>query len=177
MSDLARTFVRRAADFEAEAHSILAKHEFSRSRVVLLDGTYSKLQGLNLRQDDLMRQALRCAEAGLYRAAHVMAWAAFMDYLEEKLASDGLVKLKALRPKWKGATMEDMREYVPERQFVEVTQPLGLCTKNQMQALVSLLNRRNECAHPSTYFPGLNETLGYISELLQRLKTLMPKPL
>lgn len=177
MDKLLRDWSARVAAFEREAHSILGQHESSKSRVVLLDDTYSRLNALNLRQDDLMRQALRCAEEGVYRAAHVMAWAAFMDYLEEKLTADGLVKLKTLRPSWKGATMDEMREYVPERQLVEATQPLGLCTKNQMNALVSLLNRRNECAHPSTYYPGLNETLGYISEVLQRLQTLMPKSL
>ena len=65
----------------------------------------------------------------------------------------------------------------PERQIVESTRKLGLCTKNQTNALVALLNKRNECAHPSAFYPGLNEALGYISELIQRLTTLMPKTL
>lgn len=177
MRDLIRDVAGRATAFEKEAHAILSQHEASQSRVIKLDESYSKLTALNLRQDDLMRQAFRCLEEGLYRAAHVMAWAAFMDFVEETLSSDGLVKLKALRPAWKGATMEEMREYVPERQLLESMQPLGLCTKNQINALTSLLNRRNECAHPSAYYPGLNETLGYVSELLQRLQILAPKSL
>ena len=41
-----------------------------------------------------------------------------------------------------------------------------------MKALHGLLNRRNECAHPSDYFPDLNETLGYLSELFQRIEYL-----
>jgi hypothetical protein len=174
--DLLRDVSVRARAFAVEAHRILGVHEAAQqSRVALLDETYRQLTLLNLRQDDLMRQALRCAELGLYRGAHVMAWAAFMDYLEQKLASDGLVRLHEERPNWKGRTIEEMREYVPERQLVEVTQPLGLCTKNEMQALVSLLNRRNECAHPSDYYPELNETLGYISETLKRLERLATK--
>jgi hypothetical protein len=176
--DLIRDVSVRARAFIAEAHKILGVHEAAQqSRVAQLDETYRRLTLLNLRQDDLMRQALRCAELGLYRAAHVMAWAAFMDYLEQKLASDGLARLRAERPRWEGKTIEEMREHVPERQLVEVTKPLGLCTKNEMQALVSLLNRRNESAHPSDYYPGLNETLGYISETLQRLERLAPKSL
>ncbi|MBW3589528.1 MAG: hypothetical protein KY429_08935 [Actinobacteria bacterium] len=167
----------RVREFETEAHGLFAPYEASASRVVILDQTYKQLGSLNVRQDDLMRQALRCVENELYRAAHVMAWAAFMDFLEEKLESDGLVKLKNLRPNWKGKDMAEMREYVTERALLETTQPLGLCTKNEMKALISLLDRRNECAHPSKYFPQLNETLGYISELLQRLKLLIPKPL
>jgi hypothetical protein len=176
--DLIRDVSVRARAFIAEAHKILGVLEAAQqSRVAQLDQTYRRLSLLNLRQDDLMRQALRCAELGLFRAAHVMAWAAFMDYLEQKLASDGLVRLRTARPKWQGRTIEEMREYVPERQLVEVTQPLGLCTKNEMQALVSLLNRRNECAHPSDYYPELNETLGYISETLKRLERLATKVL
>ena len=98
-----------------------------------------------------------------------------MDFLEEKLASDGLARLKAIRPAWKGDAMEVLREHVAEYQLVEVTQPLGLCTKNQVKALLGLLNRRNECAHPSAYFPGLNETLGFVSETIQRLRQLQAK--
>lgn len=169
--------VSKARAFEKEAHLVLGIHEAARSRVVLLEDSYKQLGLLNLRQDDLLRQALRCVENGLYRAAHVMAWAAFADFLEEKLQSDGLVKVRAARPAWKGATMAEMREYVPERQLVEVTQAVGLCTKNEAKALVGLLDRRNECAHPSAYFPQMNESLGYVSELLQRLRLLAPKQL
>jgi len=173
-----KRLIASAKEFEKQAHALLAIHESaSKSRVVVLDSTYRDLGALNLRQDDLMKQALRCTEAGLYRAAHVMAWAAFMDYLEEKLQSDGLVKVKAARPLWKGSDIAEMREYVPEAQLVEVSQVVGLCTKNEVKALTGLLNRRNECGHPSNYYPQLNETLGYISEVLQRVKTLQPKRL
>ena len=43
--------------------------------------------------------------------------------------------------------------------------------------LHGLLTRRNECAHPSTYLPGLNETLGYIAETLNRIEYLQPRSL
>jgi hypothetical protein len=173
-----RELIASAREFERQAHALLAVHESaSRSRVVILDETYRSLGALNLRQDDLMKQALRCTEAGLYRAAHVMAWAAFMDFLEEKFQSDGLVKLRAARTAWRGKNIEEMREYVNEYQLVEASQDLGLSTKNEVKALHGLLNKRNECAHPSHYYPQLNETLGYISELLQRITILQPKTL
>lgn len=168
---------RRASEFEHAAHSILSRHEDAQSRVVVLTETTAIVDSLSVPQGDLFKQAIRCAENELFRAAHVMAWAAFMDYLLEKLSADGLVALKAERPKWQGADIHEMAEFVPERQFVEVARPLGLCTKNEMNALISLLQRRNECAHPSGYLPGLNETLGYLSELLQRLKRLSAKDL
>ena len=178
MEALLREYVARSVKFQLEAHEILSRHEAAKSsRVIVLSATYSKLGALNLRQDDLMRQALRCVENGLFRAAHVMGWAAFMDFLEEKFQSDGLVKLRRVRENWKGSTIEEMREFVPERQLVEVTKDLGLATKNEMGALVALLNRRNDCAHPSSFYPQLNETLGYLSELMQRISQLKDKTL
>jgi hypothetical protein len=177
LQDLVAMARGRLASFSAEAHFILATHEAAPSRIISLEDTYDNLTRLSLQQDELFRQSLRCLEHGLYRASHVMAWAGFMDFLEEKLASDGLVKLKALRSSWKGSTIEEMREYVNEFSLIDVTQPLGLCTKNEMKALHGLLNKRNECAHPSGYAPGLNETLGYLSELLARIQKLQSKSL
>jgi hypothetical protein len=151
--------VRRVRAFRKEAHAILGSHEASPSRVVLLEDTYKQLTGLNLLQDDLFRQALRCLESELYRAAHVMAWAAFMDFLEEKLGSDGFKKLKQVRPNWKFATVVELREAQPEYQIIDAAKDVGLCAKSEAKGLHGLLNKRNECAHPSAYFPALNETL------------------
>lgn len=165
----------RVHAFEREAHQILSVHESTPSRIVLLENTYKRLTALSVRQDELFRQALRCIENELFRSAHVMAWAGFMDFLEEKLASDGLKKLRAIRPAWKVTTVEELRENVVEFQLIEVTRDIGLCTKTEMKALHGLLNKRNECAHPSDYFPSLNESLGYVSEILQRIGRLQPK--
>jgi hypothetical protein len=170
-------FRERVKRFEKAAHAILSIHEKAKSRIVILDNTYATLSGLSLSQDELLRQALRCTEAELFRAAHVMAWAGFMDFLEEKLASDGLVQLAAIRPKWPTRTLDDLRENVNEFQLIEVCRELRLCSKNETKALHGLLNKRNECAHPSAFFPDLNETLGYISEILRRITTLQPKTL
>jgi hypothetical protein len=46
-----------------------------------------------------------------------------------------------------------------------------------MKALHGLLNKRNECAHPSDFYPDMNGSLGYISELLSRVATLQTKTL
>ena len=174
---LIKDLLKKACSFEREAHIILARHETSPSRVVLLDETYKKVGQLSLHQDELFRQALHCLEVRLFRASIVMAWAGFMDYLEEKIASDNFMKLQKVRPKWSVKSIEDLREKVPEHQLVEACKDIGLCSKNQTKALLGLLNKRNECAHPSDYFPGLNEALGFISELLHRIEILQPKTL
>ncbi len=170
-----RTILAEVQAFEEEAHAILGIHETSKSRVILLEVTYERLSGLTLKQDELFRQALRCVENGLFRAAHVMAWCGFVDFLQMRLASDGFKKLRVARPKWQFKTLEDLREQYTDYQIIEASKQTALCTKSEMKALLGLLSRRNECAHPSNYFPGLNETLGYVSELFQRIETLQAK--
>jgi len=167
--------LERIHSFEREAHLILSRHETAPSRVVLLEQSYKRLSGLSIIQDELFREALRCVENELFRAAHVMAWAGFMDYLENRVAQGGLPKLKQCRPNWKVKSIEDLREQVPEYQLIEAFSDIGFVTKNEKKSLLGLLNKRNECAHPSNYSPGLNETLGFISELLQRIEILKQK--
>jgi hypothetical protein len=105
-----------------------------------------------------------------------MAWAAFMDFYEEILESDGLSALRRERPSWTHTTtMDDLREYQAEFALLSLAQPLNLATKNEMKALQSLLNKRNQCAHPSSYSPDLNATLGYISDTLHYIGLLHGK--
>lgn len=167
--------VSRSLQFERDAHRILGTHEAARSRVILLEETYRTLGKLSLKQDDLFRQALRCAESGLYRAAYVMSWAAFMDFLEEILEADGFAKILAARPKWTITSLTDLREHYPESQIIDAMRDANVITRNEWKALQGLLNSRNECAHPSEYYPDLNTTLGYISDLLKRLSLLRRK--
>lgn len=176
--DYYAAWMARAQAFEYSAHEILGMHESSSiSRVIILEEAYESLALLNIKQDDMMRQALRCAENGLYRAAHVMAWAACMDYIEDKLSEDNLIKLRAARQNWRGNDIHEMAEHVSEYQIVEVLRIVGLATKNETKAFLDLLRRRNECAHPTGYLPQVNETLGYIAEILQRINKLAPKSL
>ena len=175
INNLVRDYVGRVKEFKNAAVDILSVHEESPARIVILDTTYQTLQNLTLQQDELLRQSLRCIESSLFRASHVMAWAGFMDFLEEKLAEDNLVKLKSQYPNWTAASVEELRESVAEYQLVEAARVLGLCTRNQMKSLHGLLSKRNECAHPSSYLPGLNESLGYVAEILQRIKQIQPK--
>lgn len=172
--DLSPTIARVHA-FEVEAHRILGRHEGARSRVVILEGSYAQLEGLSLEQDDLFRQALRCVENELYRAAHVMAFAGFMDFVFEKLSADGLASVRRERPAWKGKDIHEMAEYVPDSQFIDVTQPVHLATKNDVKQMKSLLDRRNACAHPTAYYPDLNMTLGYFAEVLHVVRALQPR--
>ena len=178
INDIIREYKSKVEAFEIEAHSILAKHESSTSRVISIDETRKKLTDLSIDQDELFRQSIECIERGIYRAAHVMAWAAFIDYLEHKLASDGLIKVKASRPNWSQfSNLDELRESIPEFQLIEVAKDLKLLGKSEEKSIKGLLSKRNECAHPGHHKPDLNESLGYIAELLKRVERLQSKQL
>jgi len=161
--------------FLAEAHKILAKHETAQSRVVILDETYKELQTLNLKQDELLRQALRCVENKLYRAAHILAWTALMDVIEEIIASDNFRKLNCIRPKWNINSIDDLREKISEYQIIQACKDLKIINRNEMRMLQGFLSKRNLCAHPSDFFPDLNQTLGYIADVLNMIKRIQSK--
>ena len=107
-----------------------------------------------------------------------MAWAAFMDFLERKLASDGLKKIRDVRPGWsRHQSIEELREEVTEHALIEAARDAGLIRKSEMKSLHGLLAKRNECAHPSGYRPGMNEAIGYVAELLSRIEQLQGRSL
>jgi hypothetical protein len=168
-------YFRRVIAFKKFAESMLARHESSVQRVITIEHTYKELKNLNVKQDELLRQSLRCIENSLFRAAHVLAFAGLMDFLEEKLAQDGFATLKRARPNWLIRNLEDLREKIPDHQIIEVLNEIGYCSKTEKKALHGLLNKRNECAHPSDYYPNLNETLGYVSEIISRISSLQKK--
>ena len=156
---------------EADAKAVLATHEAAGARIITLEQSYERLTGLSLDQDELFREAFRAVEASLFRAAHVLAWAGFIDYLHHYLLPAHRVALATVQPKWQVGTAEDLREQA-DFQVIEAAKTGRVYGKTVMKALHGLLNKRNECAHPSPYFPDLNQTLGYISELLSRTERL-----
>lgn len=107
-----------------------------------------------------------------------MAWAVLIDMIEQKLASDGLMKVHAARPSWgKFATIDELRENVHEHQFIEVAREVKLISKTEAKSLLGLLAKRNECAHPSGFTPGLNDSLGYVADVLNRIEKLSQRTL
>ena len=160
-------------NFEKEAKEALSKHESSVHRVITIEESYGKLTNLSLKQDDLMRQSLKCLESGIYRAAHVLSWAAMADYIEEWFALDNFVALLNVRPNWVPITStEDLRENHSDFQLIEAFKKCRYIGKDLEKALKGLLAKRNECAHPSDYYPDINTTLGYISDILIRFEML-----
>jgi hypothetical protein len=165
----------RLHSFKAESHQIFSVIESAKSRKVTLDQSYALLSGLSLQQDDFFRQALRCVESELFRAAHVMAWAGLIDCLQSLVSSDGFTKLNVARPNWAVVSIEQLAEKFTEYALVEACAKIGLIGKAETKALLGMLSKRNECAHPGSYFPSYNETLGYIAEAFSRISSLLKR--
>jgi hypothetical protein len=169
---------KRASDFEKEAHTLLSKHEASKSRIIILEDTYKLVAGLSAKQDDLFRQSLRCLENGLYKSAHVMAWAGLIDFIEEKFG-EGYIRLQTqintFTKPVKIKTSEDLRDNYTDNTIIDLSKAISLISKTEEKALKGLLNKRNECAHPSDFYPGENETLGYVTECIKRLQIIQKK--
>lgn len=177
--DLLGRITGQIDQFESAAHSTLSRHEASsKSRLISLDASRRQLQGLSLQQQELLLEALACIEYGLYRAAHVSAWQAFIDFLTEKLSSDGFDKVGQVRSKWPSfGSVEELREYANEHELITVSKEVKLLSKAEVKIFHGMLSKRNECAHPGRYRPDLNESLGYVAELIHRIADLQPKTL
>ncbi len=157
-----------------ELDRILSKSESSGSRIITIMETYSKLKKLSLLQEDLLMESIKCIEQGLFRAAHVLSWSAFIDFAGEKLGEDGFKKLNSIT-KLSITSNDELREKKSDSEIIEFLKNVGLIKSNSLKSLKGLLAKRNECAHPSDYKPGLNETLGYVTELLKRIELLQNK--
>lgn len=168
-----RAVVEWAATAQADLSKMLAKRETSTHRVMTVTESYNKLSKLNSKQDRLFREALRCAEHGLYRSAHVTSFAALMDFIHDWIANDSarLAAIQANYVAWNIRQAADFREQ-KDFQIFEAMKKVGFINNSMMKALQGLLNKRNESAHPDTYEPGINDTLGYLDEMLKRIATI-----
>lgn len=168
-------WIDRLSNFEVEAHQLFGAIESSKSRTVTLDQSYETLNGLSIRQDEIFRQSLRCVENDLFRAAHVMAWAGIADCLQTLVSSDNFAALNLARPKWNISSVDQLAEAYTEHALIEAIGSTKVITKAETKALMGMLSKRNECAHPGDHFPTLNESLGYISEIFSRLEKILKR--
>ena len=170
--------ITRVEGFRADAAEILGECESSPLRVTSVEDSIRRLNNLTLAQDEMLRQALFCTARGYYRAAFVSAWAAFMDAFETLLASDAFVRLHGEYPAWAAhKTIEDLRDNVSEFQIVEAARKLGVITKGEMKILHGGLAKRNKCAHPSDLNPQFNDTLGFVTEMIDWIERLSSRGL
>ncbi len=123
-----------------------------------------------------IREAQECIRHGLCRAAHVSAWNGFVGLAMALLSANDFAAVRMLRPTWKGSTAEELAMRTPGAQLLGMLEKLELCDNDQVDQLPLLLQRRNDCAHPTSYDPTLAETLDYVSAVESAGKRLLSKP-
>lgn len=175
MEKVLKRWRKKASDFEKEAHSIFLPYGTKRSRVLTTKNVLDTLTGLSITQEELFKESLRCIENFCYKSAHVMAWAAFFDFLCGLLGPGQMVAIRNRYPNWRCNSVEELKEYHAEYAIIEGMKEIGLFGKTFMRTSHGLLAIRNECAHPSGYEPGFDEALGFISSLLTRLKSVQKR--
>ena len=159
-------------NFEREAASIFEGHEAAlATRAYHATESLRKVSHLTFAQADALKQAVRCVEAGLYRAAFVMAWTAIADLILEVAIKETAI-VSARRPTWSFTDKTSLAEERSDYAIVLALKESGILSKGKMKSLHGMLHRRNECSHPSTFHPGPNEALGFIDECIATAKSL-----
>lgn len=174
MIDL-RGWQERANDFAHEAKTLLGQSEGSYSaRAYNVHDSLQKVGKLTYTQADAFKQSIRCVEVGLYRASFVMAWTALADLLLT-LGAEQETEIKAVRTRWKFSDRETLAEEQGDHAIISALKEAKCISKSDMKSLHGLLHRRNQCAHPSGFFPGANEALGYVHESIASAEILVAK--
>ena len=160
-------------DFFLEVSELLGTNDGAvTSRAYNAADALKMVSNLSFEQSDSFKQAVRSVEAGLYRAAFVLAWTALADIILI-LAVNEIDKVRLVRSKWKYTDKGSLSEEHGDFAIVEALKEAKVITKSDMKTLHGLLHRRNQCAHKSNVFPTANEALGYIDESVKSAKALI----
>lgn len=161
-------WIIKAKKAERDAHEILAIHEASPSRVVLLEDLIKLLSGTPIDVQDYFKESIKCLEQELFRAAIVMSWAGHFHVYSEVIFTRHEDEIKLLRPKWNFTDVNELKENYPEAQILDVAKEVKFTTKAKLRILQGQLSTRNQCAHPTLYKPSLNSAIGYVDEMIRQ---------
>ncbi len=150
------------------AHAVLATHEQSASRVILLEDLVKKLAVAPVDVQDYFSEAVTCLEQGLNRSGVVLAWAGHFHVFSETLFSKHETDIRSARPKWTFKDLADLKEQLAEAQLLDVGKDVKFIGKATLRVLQGQLSVRNQCAHPTLYRPSMNSAIGYVDEMVRQ---------
>jgi hypothetical protein len=162
--------VRSVEALEGKAREWLGAHNEIQLKLATLRPLHARLDGLLLEKDDLLQDSISAAEAGLFRASHVLAWSGFTDFLYRPFTTESVRTVRS-----RIETSEDLHR-TSDYDLIKVGKELRFYGNTMMKTLHGLLNDRNRCAHGSEYSPDLHETLGFLSKLLHMIEELQATP-
>jgi hypothetical protein len=116
-------------------------------------------------------------EQNLLRPAHVAAWNGYVALALMRMANDDFEALRRARPKWTVTSIEDLAMRTPGRTLIDLLVELQLVDGDQEFALAELQQRRNDCAHPTSFAPTMEETRAYLDDILDRGLALAQRPI
>lgn len=158
--------VESARRAEAHAHRLLAIHESSPSRIVLLEELPKQLAGLPVDVESYFNESIRCLELGCIRAGVVTAWCGFFEIFAVAMYRAHEADIRLKRVKWKFSDLTELKESTAEAQILDVSKEVGFIKKARLRVLQGHLATRNQCAHPTLYQPSLNQGIGYVDEVI-----------
>ncbi|HLI46127.1 MAG TPA: hypothetical protein VKU94_02940 [Geobacterales bacterium] len=164
---LASLLYSSTISIKREVNKILENFENSIHRVVTIQDMYSRLDTLSIRQDRLLREAIDCIRFKLFRASIVLAWSAMSDLLIE-------IYFKRID---QSKTFDEVSNEFNDNRLIEQLRARRLIDKQTEKLLKGNLAIRDEFAHPSLYEPDLNQSLGYMSQILAIMSSLKGKAL
>lgn len=164
----AQEWARRILRARKDAHLVLASHESSKSRVILLEDLVKSMSGAPVDVQDYFREAIDCLENGLNRSSIIMAWAGHFSLFSEKLLLNHQNDIHCARPKWSFTDLADLKEQVPESQILDVARDVGFIGKALLKMKQGQLSVRNQCAHPTLFRPNMNTAIGYVDDMIQQ---------
>ena len=119
---------------------------------------------------DFVEEAVRCHEAGLYRAAVVLSWVGAIALLQDHVLAINLSSFNAEAtrrdPKWKPARNRDDIARMKEFEFLQVLEAVSIIGKSVKHQLEAALKLRNGCGHPNTLRIGEATAAAHLETLV-----------
>ena len=159
---------KKALIAKREAHKILATHESSVSRVILLEDLLKSLNDLPIDVQDYFKEAIVCLENYLLRSAIVLSWSGFFHVILEKNYNENENKIRRIRDKWHFNDINELKENYGEYQILETLRKANLITRSEFKVYQGQLSLRNKCAHPTLFKPSLNSSIGFVDDMIRQ---------
>jgi hypothetical protein len=122
---------------------------------------------------EFLDEALRCFEAGLYRAAVVLSWVGAVALLQDHVVSTRLTDFNAEATRrdkrWKAAKTRDDLSRLKEADFLHVLESISVIGKSVKHELEVCLKLRNGCGHPNSLKIGEAKAASHLETLLQNV--------
>lgn len=125
-----------------------------------------------------LQEAIDCYEAGAYRGAVLMVWAATVEHLYSvieaqrggfrAIQAENLARFEQSNAYRKISKKNDLL-YLNDKNFILLCEAAGVFNKNARSILDEALSTRNRCGHPTGYAVGREEVVIFVERLINNI--------